>query len=148
MSDQIDVDSELDELIEQRIKTASTETKSDDPVVQIAWLADGIQVWHSSNGKRGHGPAETRRYIISSISRLIASQRKEAELAGRIDEWRKLVKREPSMWNVAGIIDRGNHDYKQLWWKYQQKAMRQSGYYTTRIQELRLAQANIDKEDK
>lgn len=65
-------DSELDELIEKRIKIASTETKSDDRVVQIAWLADGINVWYQTNGERGNSPAEARRFIISSISRLLA----------------------------------------------------------------------------
>lgn len=68
-----------DELIEERIKLASTQTKSDDDVVQIAWLADGIDLWHRSGGERGHSPAEARRYIISSITRLVDSAVLEAE---------------------------------------------------------------------
>jgi hypothetical protein len=71
--------SEVDDLIEQRIKIASTESKSNDEVVQIAWLADGIDLWHRSDGKRGHSPAEAQRYIISSVTRLIASKVLEAE---------------------------------------------------------------------
>ena len=59
------------QLIEERIKVASTQTKSNDDVVQIAWLADGIDLWHRSNGKMGHSPADARRYIISSISRYV-----------------------------------------------------------------------------
>lgn len=68
---------ELDQLIERRIKIASTETKSTDPVVQIAWLADGIDVWHLSKGKRGNSPAKARRYIISSVSRYVEQAQRE-----------------------------------------------------------------------
>jgi len=78
--------SNLEELIEERIKIASTQTTSKDRVVHIAWLADGKDIWNKSNGKRGHSPAEARRYIISSVSRLIA----EAETKARIDEHHKL----------------------------------------------------------
>lgn len=82
-------DEQLEELIERRIKMASTETKSTDEVVQIAWLADGIDLWHRSSGKMGHSPANARRYIISSITRLIASQKaiweREARAEGALD---------------------------------------------------------------
>lgn len=71
---------ELETLIERRIKEASTATKSSDEVVHIAWLADGIDLWHRSNGKRGHSPTKARRYIISSVSRAIA----QAEINGQI----------------------------------------------------------------
>jgi hypothetical protein len=71
------VDGELEKLIEKRIKIASTETKSDDEVVQIAWLADGIDVWYQTNGERGNSPAAVRRYLISSITRLIAASRQK-----------------------------------------------------------------------
>jgi hypothetical protein len=69
----------LRQLIEERIKIASTRTKSDDEVVQIAWLADGIDIWHSSDGKRGHSPAKARRYIISSVTRLITTLQRQHE---------------------------------------------------------------------
>lgn len=69
---------ELDEIIEKRIRIASEQTKSEDEVVHIAWLAKGIDLWHKSNGKVGHSPEEAERYIISSVSRLIADKQAEA----------------------------------------------------------------------
>lgn len=67
--------SELEKLIEKRIKIASTETTSDDEVVQIAWIADGLDLWYRTKGERGHSPAQTRRYIISSVTRLLQQAR-------------------------------------------------------------------------
>ncbi len=66
---------ELDKLIEERVKIASTKTKSGDEVVHIAWLADGIDLWNRSNGKFGHSPEDARRYIISSVTRLIRTEK-------------------------------------------------------------------------
>src|SRR4051812_26455238 len=65
-------DKELNELIAKRIDIAATQTKSDDEVVHIAWLADGINVWYQTNGDRGNSPEEARRYIISSVTRLLS----------------------------------------------------------------------------
>ena len=65
---------ELEHLIEERVKIAS-ETKSGDRVVHIAWLADGIDLWNRSNGKFGHSPEDARRYIISSVTRLIRTEK-------------------------------------------------------------------------
>lgn len=66
----------LGNLIKERI-TASNGTTSDDRVVQIAWLADGIDLWHKSNGQRGHSPVKARRFIISSMSRLLDEKSKD-----------------------------------------------------------------------
>lgn len=66
------VDKELKQLIAKRIEIATTKTKSDDPIVQIAWLAQGIDLYHRSDGKRGHSPEKAMEYIISSITRHIA----------------------------------------------------------------------------
>ena len=66
---------EAKQLNEERVKIASTETKSGDEVVHIAWLADGIDLWNRSNGKFGHSPEDARRYIISSVTRLIRTEK-------------------------------------------------------------------------
>lgn len=76
---------ELDNLIEKRIKIASTETKSGDEVVHIAWLADGIDLWNRSNGKFGHSHEDARRYIISSVTRLIRTEK--LKLLAEVREW-------------------------------------------------------------
>lgn len=62
---------DIDKLIEQRVQEAKTKTKSDDEVVQIAWLARGIDVWYKTNGDRGNSPDDAERYLISSITRLL-----------------------------------------------------------------------------
>lgn len=76
MNNDKDIDEkDLKELIEWRVQIATNHTKSKDEVVQIAWLADGIDIWHKSDGKRGHSPEQARHYIISSITRLLQSER-------------------------------------------------------------------------
>ncbi len=78
----------LDELIERRVNEAATKTKSPDSVVQIAWLAQGIDIWHKSNGKMGNSPEDAQRYIISSVTRLLQQE----VLRGRVEVLNRLLK--------------------------------------------------------
>ena len=85
---------ELEALIAKRIEIATTKTKSDDPIVQIAWLAQGIDLWHRSDKKRGHSPEKAIGYIISSITRhiqanYISKDRVRAAVEGKRIEWMK-----------------------------------------------------------
>ena len=77
---------ELDKLIAERFEISKTQTSSSDPVVQIAWLAKGIDIWHMTNGKMGSSPENAMHYIISSVTRLIHSE----TVAARKDEHDKL----------------------------------------------------------
>lgn len=70
--------SELEKEIKERVKVALTETKSDDPVVHLAWLAKGIDLWHRSNKKSGHSPENAMKHIISSATRLIHTETQRA----------------------------------------------------------------------
>ena len=96
MSNQASED-ELKKLIEERVKIASTGTKSGDEVVHIAWLADGIDLWNRSNGKFGHSPEDARRYIISSVTRLIRTEK--LKLLAEVRE-RVIGEDEPGITNI------------------------------------------------
>ena len=77
-----------DQLIQDRVDAAKNLTQSDDEVVQIAWIADGIDLWHRSGGKHGHSPDTARHYIISSVTRLIESEASRRVDAAYMDAWR------------------------------------------------------------
>jgi len=85
-----DSNEDLDELIAKRIEIANTNTSSGDKVVQIAWLAKGIDLWHKSDGKFGHSPEDAMKYIISSVTRLNANLLHKQDITSRLDEMRKL----------------------------------------------------------
>jgi hypothetical protein len=70
---------ELQDTIDKRVEEAESKTTSDDEVVQIAWLASGIDIWHRSGGKHGLSPSDAVRYIISSVTRYTARQVAEAQ---------------------------------------------------------------------
>lgn len=107
----VDQDKELDAIIERRIEIAKDATDSNDPVVQIAWLAQGIDVWHRTNGKRGHSPNQARSYIISSVTRLLDAHTKQAIF----NELQQLAR---DHWQVPipeqAILDRLKYYKKQL----------------------------------
>lgn len=71
-------DEELETLIQKRIDIADAKTESSDNVVHLAWLVQGLDLWHRSNGKMGHSPAEAQRFIISQATRLIESEKAHA----------------------------------------------------------------------
>lgn len=72
--------------VEQILREAKEKTQSDDPLVHVAWLIDGIGVYLRTNGKRGHSVEDCKRYVVSSVSALLHTEREAAYQRGRIDE--------------------------------------------------------------
>lgn len=78
MPNKLLTDEAIQTLIDERFKIATTKQTSTDPVVQIAWLAQGIDLWHRSGQKRGHSPEKAMWHIISSVTRLIEEEKTDA----------------------------------------------------------------------
>lgn len=61
-----------------------TKTSSNNPLVHIIWLMDGVDLWHRSEGKFGHTIEDARRYMASQLVRLPSErlpERSERKLA-------------------------------------------------------------------
>jgi hypothetical protein len=63
-------DSEIEARIAEVLETAKTTHKSDDPLVHICWLIQGIDIHQKTDGKRGHSIQDAQRYVISNILRM------------------------------------------------------------------------------
>lgn len=59
--------SEVEERVSQAISTAQSANRSADPLVSIAWLIAGLDLWHRSGGTSGHSLPECQSYVLSSI---------------------------------------------------------------------------------
>ena len=76
-----DIPTPEDELIKKEIDGAFAEiskSASSNELTHIGWLVQGLDVWHRSNGTRGHSSADAARYVISNVVRLIHQQRRQA----------------------------------------------------------------------
>lgn len=62
-----------DDQIEKRAREIAEEARavvvSDDPLVHIAWLIHGLDIWHRTGGKLGHSLDKTVFYVTSNILR-------------------------------------------------------------------------------
>jgi len=71
-------DEEANDAIKARVASIVAETRatatSDDPLVQIAWIIFGLDMWHRTNGNMGHSPDLTVEYVTSRVLRLLARQ--------------------------------------------------------------------------
>ena len=68
---------------DERINLAiaeSKKTKSADPLAHLAWLVEGLELWHRSNGKHGHSPDDCKRFVISSAAHLLAKETAKARI--------------------------------------------------------------------
>jgi len=57
---------ELTQQIEEVLEEAK-KTKSDNEIVQILWLIQGLDLWYRSKGKRGHSLEKVQRYVASRL---------------------------------------------------------------------------------
>ena len=51
------------------LTVASLTTQSDDPLVQLAWLIEGMGLWYKTEGKVGNSPMDTKRAVLSRFVR-------------------------------------------------------------------------------
>ena len=56
--------------VDEILKEASSKTKSDNDLVHIAWLIQGLDIWHKSGGKVGHSLEKCQRYVLNRITNL------------------------------------------------------------------------------
>ena len=52
-------------------RTAMEEASSGDPLVQLVWIIQGLDLWHRSHGNMGHSFDDTVRYTLSRVLRLL-----------------------------------------------------------------------------
>ena len=60
----------------KELEIAETQTKSDDPLVHILWLVDGLDLHHRSKGKMGHNLGDTKRYVLAQTKALLTYSEK------------------------------------------------------------------------
>lgn len=83
----------IEERVAEIVAESQTAGSSANPLVQIAWLIHGLDLWHRTGGRMGHTLTETVEYVTSFILRnrddypsVMSPDANIAELADRIAE--------------------------------------------------------------
>lgn len=62
---------EIRERAREIVEIASKTTKSDDKIVHLVWLVQGLSHWHRTGGKVGNHPEMVRRVLVATVLDLI-----------------------------------------------------------------------------
>jgi hypothetical protein len=61
--------SAIDERVAQAIERAATVTASDDALVQLCWLIDGLGHWYNTAGNVGNSPEAVKTAVLNRFVR-------------------------------------------------------------------------------
>lgn len=71
-------------MLEDILKEAKT-TKSDNPIVHILWLAQGVDIYNRTDGQRGHSLDNAQKYIASQLLNNFMTKAQIIEVAKTFD---------------------------------------------------------------
>jgi hypothetical protein len=119
------------QLIQQRIGTALAESKnskSEDDIAHLLWLAQGIDIWHRTNGSRGHSLEDAMKYLANSIVRR-DYERDQQRLSAALEALPKIVH----------TLDEVRELNKHLDSRMQQSVIDKSAGFIETIEQCRIA---------